>query len=246
MKAHQRIIRESIASSGGDMFGRWWDGIDNSLKNATVEEITTAKASTIILEYEWLGDMPQAVKKCYGMFHGDFLSGALVFAEKPGGNLISNSESIVPADSHYLARGACTHWAHPHAASWFISKVCRDFLCKDNGTVLAYSDPAAGEIGTIYQALGWAYIGPSQGGPTAVLVDGKLMTLRSFKRDRKYSVGQSLSEVRKAFPRATVEPVGRKHRYLGIYGDKKYKKSMEEILKNKLLPYPKRPEDAKK
>ncbi len=240
MKAWQRVIRERIADSGGDLFGRWWDGLDNSLSSATVREISPQEAATIILEYEWLGDMPQATKQCFGMYHGPFLAGALVFAEKPGANLSSNDTSIVPKDAHYLARGACAHWAHPHAASWFIAKVCNELLCPDGGTVLAYSDPAAGEIGTIYQSLGWYYLGPSQGGPNAVLVDGKLMTLRSFHRDRGNG-GKSIAAVRAAFPNAkTIEPVPRRHRYLGVYGSGKFKREIAKRLRGHSRPYPKR------
>jgi hypothetical protein len=239
--AWQRIMREKVASSGGDLLGEWWSDIDNSLCSSTVAEITYSEAAEIILKYEWLGDMPQAVTRCFGMFNGRYLSGALVFAEKPGANLQSNGASIVPKDSYYLARGACAHWAHPHAASWFISKVCRDMLCKANGSVLAYADPMAGEVGTIYQALGWYYLGPSKGGQSGFMVDGKMIGTRSFNRDRKYAVGQGIEDVKKAFPRAKeIIPIGRKHRYLGVYGDKKYKNLLRAKLLEFSKPYPKR------
>ena len=184
--------------------------------------------------------MPQAVKRCFGLFFSGNIAGALVFAEKPGSNLSSDKTSIVPADAWYLARGACVHWAHEHSATWFISKVCRDFLATPNCCVLAYSDPSAGEIGTIYQALNWKYIGVSAGGPTAATVDGKLITLRSFQRDRKYSVGKSIKEVREAFAGKDVQAVGRKGRYVGVYGTRKYKKEMESRFAPHVLPYPKR------
>jgi len=69
-------------------------------------------------------------------------------------------------------------------------------------------------------------------------VNNKLMTLRSFKRDRNYAVGQSLDAVQAAFPSATINAVGRKGRYVGIFGDKRYQKAMRTRLTP--LPYVKR------
>ena len=238
MKAHQRVIREREAGRT-DLLGAWWEDIDTSLSKAEVREISHTKASEIILKYEWLGDMPQAATRSFGLFHAGVLAGAVVFATKPGANLVSSSSGVVPPDALYLSRGACAHWAHPHAASWMISRVCALLApC----SVLAYSDPAAGEIGTIYQALGWVHIGASKGGQTAFLVDGKMITARSFKRDRNYEVGQSIEEVRRAFPRAHVVPVPRKSRYVGVYGPKHYKRNILSKLAQEAKPYPKRAE----
>jgi hypothetical protein len=59
-----------------------------------------------------------------------------------------------------LERGACAFWAHEHTASWFINRACA-MAARDHGWKLfvAYSDTEAGEIGTVYQACGWHYIG---------------------------------------------------------------------------------------
>ena len=235
-KAHQRLIREREAEAPS-LLGPWWEEVDISLEKASIQEISIAKAEEIILRYEWLGTMPIAIKRCYGFFHSGVLAGAAVFAEKPGASLKSDKHSIVPADAWYLARGACVHWAHPHAASWMIAHIGK-LLSPCH--IVAYSDPAAGEIGTIYQALNWFYLGASQGGPTAALVDGKLITLRSFQRDRNYEVGKSLKSVAEAFPRSKVLPVGRKGRYVGVYGPPAFKRAATKRLQPFALPYPKR------
>lgn len=240
MKAHQAIIRERIASENGagELFGAWWTDLDTAFEKAEVREISSAQAAAVILEYEWLGRMPQAVTQCWGLLWKGNLAGALVFAEKPGSNLNSDATSIVPKDALYLARGACVHWSPPNSASFFINAVCRRL---GNVCVLAYSDPAAGEIGTIYQALGWVYIGASKGGQSAFMVDGKLIGSRSFNRDRNYAVGQGIDDIRAAFPKAqSIVPVPRKHRYIGIYGSRKYRKGQSIKLAQHSLPYPKR------
>jgi hypothetical protein len=239
VKAHQRVIREKEADAPS-LLGDWWNEVNIDLASASVREITTKNAASVILRYEWLGTMPQAIKRCFGLFHDGVLAGACVFAEKPGSNLESNNTGQVPHDALYLARGACVHWAHRHAATWFLSRVG---ALLSPCSILAYSDPAAGEVGTIYQALNWCYIGASKGGPTAVEVDGKLLTLRSFKRDRKGAVGQGLQAVREAFPRSEIRAVGRKGRYVGVYGDKRYRKNIIKQLV--MFPYPKREAQGK-
>ena len=237
-KAHQRIIREEIADrEPDDLFGRYYDNINTSLNLATVCEIDKKEAEQIILQYEWLGTMPPVITGCYGMKLDGHLAGALVFAFKPGMNLKGSKNSVIPVDAHYLARGACVHWAHPHSASWFIAKVCNTFLAPC--TVVAYSDPAAGEVGTIYQALGWHYIGAGKGGPTGYLVDGELIQTRKLVRDGHG--GRGINAVRSAFPDAKkITPVPRKARYIGVYGNKRYKKQATKKLLPFIRPYPKR------
>lgn len=237
MKAHQAIIREQIAGrSGGFLFG---DSIPSNptLDAAQVVEVSPKTAAAIILEYEWLGTMPQAIKKCFGIYWSGILGGSIVFAEKPGANRPSNKISVIPEDSLYLARGACAHWTPKNSASFFITRACR--MIGGNLTVLAYSDSMAGEVGTIYQALGWYYIGPSQGGSHGFLVDGRRVGTRSLRRSVKGSHG--LEDVKRLFPSAkVVQPIPRPGRYVGVFGDRHFKKAMAARFKDAALPYPKR------
>lgn len=208
-----------------------------NLCDAQVTEVTPKTASAIILQYEWLGTMPQAIKRCFGIYWGGILGGALVFAEKPGANRPSNKISVVPEDSLYLARGACAHWTPKNSASFFITRVCR--MIGGNLTVLAYSDSMAGEVGTIYQALGWYYLGPSQGGSHGFLVDGRRIGTRSLRRAVKGSHG--LSEVKRIFPSAKeITPIPRPGRYIGVFGDRRFKRDMAVIFTGVTKPYPKR------
>jgi hypothetical protein len=239
MKAHQAIIREQRAAiEGREML--FHDAIppDLSFCRSVVKEIDSRTASAIILEYEWLGSMPQAVKACYGIYWDGFLGGAIVLAEKPGANRPEDKISIVPAEAHYLARGACVHWTPKNTASYLISRVFSK-LIGGNQTVLAYSDTMAGEVGTIYQALGWYYIGPSHGGSHGFLVDGRRIGTRSLRRSVKGSHG--LEDVKRLFPSAkVVQPIPRPGRYVGVFGDRWFKREMRERFTPIAKPYPKR------
>ena len=67
MKAHQRVIREKEADAPS-LLGDWWNEVNIDLASASVREITTKNAASVILRYEWLGTMPQAIKRCFGFY----------------------------------------------------------------------------------------------------------------------------------------------------------------------------------
>lgn len=159
MKAHQRLIRE-----------RHEDGhpVPADFSTASVRELTYDEARTFILKYEWLGNMGTTVR-AFGLFFADELAAVECFGH-PGSTAITNICGEEHADKVYwLARGACAHWAHPHSASYLINEACkqmgkpwktRDGKDKPAKFVfLATADSDAGEIGTVYQASNWIYIG---------------------------------------------------------------------------------------
>lgn len=64
----------------------------------------------------------------------------------------------------YLTRGACVPHAPKNSASFLIRKSC--FLARQDfgwQIFMAYSDHDAGEIGTVYQAANWHYLGTGLG-----------------------------------------------------------------------------------
>ena len=152
-KAHQRIIRDNETNSPTpDLFGSWWEPLDLSLQHTVIRPIDRATCEEIILKYEWLGTMPPFILHMFGIFFDNHCGGALVFSQRTEQNLENTKHSPIPEDALYLSRGACSHWTPRNTASYFISAV-GNLLAPC--TTLAYADITAGEIGQIYQALGW-------------------------------------------------------------------------------------------
>jgi hypothetical protein len=146
--AHQRVIRERA------------EAVDPrpplaSLDGCTVAPVTRQQAQPIILRYEWLGTMGRA-KVWYGLRAPD---GELLGVVGFGGTAPRDLRGAV-----VLERGACVHWAPRNAASFLIRRAVR-LAHAEHGwsTFVAYADPDAGEVGTIYQALGWSYTGQGAG-----------------------------------------------------------------------------------
>jgi hypothetical protein len=159
IKSHQRIIREKKElEKKNDLFGEFWHDLDLTPQKSRVVEISKETATEIILEYEWLGTMPAGSFLYTGLYIDNILAGVEVFTNvKSGGYYTYLNE---PAT--LLARGACVHWAPKWSNSFLVSKSLKILEQKYSGEpryVIAYSDWEAGELGTIYQACNWFYVG---------------------------------------------------------------------------------------
>ncbi len=225
-KAHQRIIRERKSQQNGDdgLFGPWWKSIDTDISKSELRETTLRTATSIIEEYEWLGTMPNAAMKAYGIFWQGSCGGVVVYgAVSPP----SVAESVIGSPWTdkviQLGRGACVHWAHPHAASKLIAYSLREIAKHGWRIVIAFSDPDAGEIGTVYQASNWIYCGLTAKRPD-YFIDGKRIV-------GPVGVIQDHYEIR---------PRVRKGRYIYVLGSKSEQRIIKRELNWKSQPYPKR------
>ena len=241
MICHQRKIRDERALSNPR------PAMD-SLAGCVVKRITEDEARQVILEYEWLGTMPTVALAYYGLLNAaGEIAGVTCFGTGVG----TNARNVCGAEHRdvtvCLERGACVHWAHKDAGSFLVSKACR-LAAQEFGwqVFYAYSDEEAGEIGTIYQACNWTYIGRGVGrgnGNTSrwVFTDpaGKAVSSRAMRRLYK---GQVLSEMWPVFEFLgwTRRRVMDKHKYVVVLA--KGKVGIEMRSRLTALPYPKRKE----
>jgi hypothetical protein len=142
--------------------------------------------------------------------------------------------------------GACVHWAHPHSASKLITSSMK-LLPSQYKIVTATVDEHAGEIGTIYQACNFTYIGSMRDNNPkvnsrkndrfGVKVKGKLYGARSIRQ----KIGtQKKEEILKYFPDAEFVPQASKKRYFYFLGTKTERKYHKKQIENQIKPYPKR------
>ncbi len=247
-KAHQRIVREQMAEQSEPEIEEKRK-LATNLKNASVREITYAEARSIVLGNEYLGEMNSSTEFSYGLFFGSHLAGVACFGSTAGSKVAA---SICGSEHRHrvitLCRGACVHWAHPHSASFLVSSACRAMTAKGYNVFVAYSDPAAGEIGTIYQAVNFFHCGPTQPTEQFRTPDGKIHDSRQVSglaRDRSGGIlkyKRTRAEQKKILIEQGCEffEGTPKHRYVGIFGDRRTKRILRDALKWPVLPYPKR------
>jgi hypothetical protein len=175
MKCHQRVIREqeALQPEPDEQLKR---EAAASFNNAVVREISRKEAEVIINRYEWLKNCGAARWYMGLIFRHpitgqEFLGGLACFGDSAGTNVypsICGEEWKRKAIT--LSRGACVPWAdrviHKDgkvhtgaAASFLINRACRLMMEKGFNITIAYSDEDASEIGTVYQAAGWLYVG---------------------------------------------------------------------------------------
>lgn len=263
MKAHQRVIRESRAAlnSDADLFGNWWEGIDTDIKLAVVRECSLSTAKQIIEQYEWLGCMPAVVWHTFGIYWSGYCGGVVCYGPEYSENLgIQARESGRKcADwSKYgfegkmllLSRGACVHWAHPHAASKLIRRSMR-LLPSKYEVITATTDAAAGEIGTIYQACGFHYVGSMREANANVnsrhmdrdawVIDGKIVGSRNM---RAICGSTKAADIARIYPKAEKIRQHSKHRYFAFRGLPSVQRGHLKAIAHLVKPYPKRPENG--
>jgi len=209
-----------------------------------VREIDFHTAQDFILEFEWLGTMG-TTQFSYGLFVDDRLTAVACFGLTAGTHALvepfgeeRKNEGIV------LVRGACAPWSHEHTSSYFIGKVMP--LVRERGYrfVIAYSDPEAGEIGTVYQATNWIFYGMTSPVTYLVRPDGKRVDPKLIHKYAK-KFGISSAEQKENFFKEgyTMERGSPKLKYLYILGNRKDKREMLREMRVPNLPYVKRKPD---
>jgi hypothetical protein len=214
-----------------------------TLEGSTVEQIPFAEAKALILRYEWLRSMPTGTLACYGLrTHGGDLAGVVAFARGPA----PESHDLCGPENRdlavCLARGACVHWAHPNAASFLIARACK-LAHRDHGweVFFAYADPRAGEVGAVYQAANWLYLGQGVGRRSR---SGRW---RFFsRREGRWRAERAIRQRRlvpgelRSHPNWIAEWTPDKGRYVWFEGIKREKRDLRQALKYAPQPYPKR------
>ena len=229
MICHQRQVRDSAASVEGDdnLFGNWWENLEVNIRDAECRDISHAQARKIIEKYEYLGTYCNAPVFAHGIYFDNHLAGCVVFgAPSPPVVAVSVIGKEMSNRVIQLARGACVHWAHPHSASMLIASALKSAAAKGYGCAVAFADPDAGEIGTVYQATNWIYCGMTAKRPDYFDASGRRMVGHFKKGDTSKLIKAERT---------------RKHRYVFLMGDKKQRKFLRSLLNWQPAPYPKRP-----
>lgn len=214
------------------------------LGRSRVRPVSRKLAEQVILKYEWLGTMVPT-RHHFGLFFGPYCAGVTCVAVGTGTGGTGNARmfGLEPQQLAVLARGACVHWAPNGANSRLVSWTCR-LLSKARTArlILAYSDTDAGEIGTIYQACNWVYIGRGAATTQFVAPNGRVFDqsiVANIKRNR-HLPGVAWSAQRDALLAAgwQEQASNPKHRYVYILD--RWDRALVDRVEGMRLPYPKR------
>ncbi len=208
-----------------------------SLKKTKVEIIDRETCEKIVNEYEWLRYMPKETNLHFGIYFktgNDYHLGGVVAYEPEFEDNFNYSDKIIK-----LSRGACLWWTPKNTASYFITRTLEWLKENTNYKVVnATVNPSAGELGIIYQALNWHYIGSFDGNGRVrygYKIDNKIYEQRHIND----MIGCTDKEnVMKHFPDAQMINLGGGNRYFKFIGDKRENREMMKSIKHLIKPYP--------
>lgn len=203
-----------------------------------VQSLKVSEVKKTIEAYEWMGCLAAVNWYAYGLFFEDYLAGAVIYGPDYAENLGVWDKYNFTGKIILLSRGCCVHWAPPYCASKLI-RGSMNLLPKKYEVVTATVDELAGEIGTVYQAAGFHYVGVMRKTPDriGILHDGKLYGSRSLRA--KFGT-QVMSEILKSWPDANLVKQRSKGRYFAFRGNEKIRTQHFEAIKHLIKPYPKR------
>jgi len=123
---------------------------------------TTNQIKKFIEKYEWLGKMPNRPTHRFVAYYNDIMAGVVVMSTPNNFSKFigENTKDI----EKLISRGACASWTPKNLASKLIMWSIRWMTKNTNFSIFsAYSDTEAKELGTIYQACNFYYIGQKYG-----------------------------------------------------------------------------------
>lgn len=237
MIAHQKIIRDSqVLKQKPNLFGKWWEEIDKDLLKTEVKRISFKTAEPIILEHEWIGTMPlpKSCRFMYGIYFEGNLGGVVVYVE-PSTRQFNEK---YPRQVIQLNRGACVFWTPKNTATRLISQSLKDLKREGIKIIIAYCTQEAGEIGTIYQALGWDYVGDTAESNVYYL-DNHWVSERTLADKKTWAKNKDKRwlESLNNLPFKKLKP---KLKYVKLIGDKKENEKIRKEFEFYPLPYRKR------
>lgn len=145
------------------------------------------KLKEFIERHEWLGNLSQYTTHWFACYYKDILAGVILF------NMPNAFSKMLGEDTKTLerliSRGACISWSPKNLASNFLMWCIRWMVDNTQYRLFsAYSDPMAKELGTIYQACNFYYVGKGSGASVRYInpYTGKIVSDRFFRQRTAY------------------------------------------------------------
>jgi len=180
MFSHQKQIRDSLLRDDLRRLGSRFYGLTPRDFDLSVEEFTP-EHRRFIETYEWLGTVGFGHKQVFTARYLGELGGVVIITEP---YQYGRHVRALPAKSDALiSRGACAGWTPKNLGSRLVMYACRWMVAHTLKRVfVAYTDARAGEIGVIYQACNFSYLGQVSGSKLFRMVDGSVRGAQWFRR----------------------------------------------------------------
>ena len=211
---------------------RYWS-IVVKISELTVEPITRRSALPFIIDRHYMHRVPP-ISVAFGLFNSDKMIGIVTYGISASTTLRRGVCGDNQANNVYELTRLWTEDDAPHNAESFLIAASVKMLDKE--IIVTFAEINAGHVGTIYQAANFFYCGLS-----AKFKDPKVKGLE-HQHHTTYAHGMNMKQIREKYGKDNVyyEERPRKHRYVFFNAKKKSRKDLINLLKYKVLPYPKK------
>lgn len=197
-------------------------------------------ATPFIETYEWLGNVGAGYTYGYGLYWGSRLGAVCVFAPTSTWQMSLLCGEEYKDKVIQLTRGAVAYWAPPNTSSHIIGLCLKHIEVNTKfRVVLAYADPRAGEIGTVYQATNWLHCGIASAGNDFVPEFADFESIHFHTRSLPKWLKSKTRIERRGWNVVKV-PRAQKYRYVYLLGSRKERKELLKALRYPVLSYLKR------
>jgi len=146
------------------------------------------KLKAFIEKHEWLGNITQYPTHWFASYHHSGLLAGVIIMNMP--NAFSKILGEDTKDlERLIGRGACISWSPKNLASSLLMWSIKWMVANTQYRLFtAYSDPTAKELGTIYQACNFFYMGKKSGTTSRYInpYTGKMVSDRFFRQRTAY------------------------------------------------------------
>ena len=159
---------------------------DFEYKNTT-NKAEQQELKKFIERHEWLGNLSQYTTHWFVCYHKEIIAGVILF-NMPNAFSKTLGENTKELE-RLISRGACISWSPKNLASSFLMWCIKWMVDNTQWRLFtAYSDPTAKELGTIYQACNFYYMGQIAGTTTRYInpYTGKVVSDRYFRQKTAY------------------------------------------------------------
>lgn len=201
-----------------------------------VRAITRAECEPFIIGVHYAKRWP-SISYAFGLFVDDELIGVVTYGTPPSATLKRGIAGDEYKNDVLELNRLCLKYNRKNEASFLVGRSLQ--LLPQNKIIVSFADTEQGHKGTVYQACNFTYHGLS-----AKRTDWKV-------RGREHLHGQTIAdEFRGVKNRAQamrdkygddfyLHPRPRKHRYIYVIGDKRFKRSASKAIRYKQESYPK-------
>jgi hypothetical protein len=148
-----------------------------------------------IQKHEWLGQLSQYPTHYFATYYKGIMAGVVIMNMPNAFSKLLGEDT--PKLERLISRGACISWSPKNLASNFLMWAMKWMTLNTQYRLFTcYSDPTAKELGSIYQALNFYYLGQNSGTKrryfnphTGKLVSDRVFRARSFYKKYAQELG---------------------------------------------------------